>query len=202
MAAGKTMRACRSASMRIRPLKHEKNTAVINSPQPNSPFHNRHGLPKTRFNKDWYTPRKTTSSASPGMVDRKIQPSRFNLLRAPRKKKTAGTANAIKPAMIDGFSHPGRSLDVTPIAANETPGTTTASRNGQADVSNDSCQLQWSRLKTPARGSSNKIVSSATRPSIKISSRQRRVRECQIAISNTGNVNASVRPNWIATDST
>ena len=62
------------------------------------------------------------------MVSKKTQLPAPSLLRAPKMKKTAGTARARSPAMIDGFSQPGRKLAVTPIEANVIPGTTGASR--------------------------------------------------------------------------
>jgi hypothetical protein len=111
-----------------------------------------HGFPNARFNKDGYTPRNTSSSARPAMISRKAQPSTSSFLRAPRTKKTAGTARASTPPQIDGFNQPVRSRNVTPIEASEIPGTRATSKNGHAVESRLSCQPQCRCWKPSIRG--------------------------------------------------
>src|ERR1019366_9148518 len=120
------------------------------------------------------------------MIRRKAQPSASSFLRAPRMKKTAGTARARSKATIDGFNQPGRKRDVTPIETNEIPGTRAMSKNGHAAERRHSCQLQcrcWDpltrRVSPRATFRTNKAAPNSHKP-------PRRVRECQAAINTHG----------------
>src|ERR1035437_9105207 len=86
------------------------------------------------------------------MIRRKAQPSASSFLRAPRMKKTAGTARARSKATIDGFNQACRKRDVTPTEASEIPGTRAASKNGHAVERRHSCQLQCKCWKPSTRG--------------------------------------------------
>src|ERR1039458_10167504 len=97
------------------------------------------------------------------MIRRKAQPSASSFLRAPRMKKTAGTARARSKATIDGFNQPGRKRDVTPIEASEIPGTRAASKNGHAVERRHACQLQCRCWKPSTRGISPSAKSRTTK---------------------------------------
>jgi hypothetical protein len=133
------------------------------------------------------------------MIRRKAQPWASSFLRTPRMKKIAGTVTAKSKATIDGFNHPGRKRDVTPIDASEIPATRATSKNGHAADRMHSCQLQCWCWKPSTRGISMRATSRTTKDATNNNKLHRRVRECQTAIKTKGRVHARVSPACKAT---